>query len=38
MKMIWNGFTEWLRQAWLEHPLYTVMFGTIAFFAGAFLL
>lgn len=35
--MIWEGFKNWLYQAWIEHPLYTIMFGAGCFLAGGVL-
>ncbi len=35
--MIWTGFKSWLSQAWLEHPLYTVMFGIGCGLVGAII-
>lgn len=36
--MIWSAFKDWVYKSYVEHPVYTIMFGTICFIAGGFIL
>jgi len=37
MTMLEN-FTDWLKSAWADHPIYTLMFGGICFVIGGIIL
>lgn len=32
--MIWENFKDWLVKSWMDHPLFTTMFGVICFVVG----
>lgn len=37
-KIFWSDFKEWLAQSFAQHPAFTIVFGALCFFVGAFFL
>lgn len=35
--ILWTNFKDWLYKSWMEHPVYTIMFGAGCAFVGGII-